>query len=159
MKRSYPFAWPSDLYFTVTSWAVMRRAGIVQAELKSAGGGAPAYMYLVDWESAAAAGQFKAFHGVDIPMAFDNVPLAGQMLGTAADQAQRVADAMSAAWVAFARSGNPGWPVYDTKTRQTMVFNVSSKLVADPDGDERQLLWGPPYNPFLDYAARPDRPR
>jgi len=159
LKRLYPFARPSDLYFTVTSWAVMRRVGVMQAELKSAQRGAPAYMYVLDWESPVAGGQFKAFHGVDVPMVFDNLPLATKMTGPEEGQTQRVADAMSAASVAFARTGNPGWAPYDTTTRQTMVFNVSSKVVADPDGDERQLLWGPPYNPFLDYAARPDRPR
>ncbi len=51
-----------------------------------------------------------------------------------------VADAMHAAWVAFARSGNPGWPQFDVKRRATMRFDTISQLVEEPHLAER-LLW------------------
>ena len=45
---------------------------------------------------------------------------------------------MHAAWIAFARTGDPGWPAYG-EDRQTMVFKPGGGLVADPRGDERAI--------------------
>jgi len=53
---------------------------------------------------------------------------------------------MSAAWVAFARTGNPNhpglptWPAYDTEQRPTLLFNLTSRVENDP-GREERLLW------------------
>ena len=52
-------------------------------------------------------------------------------------------DRMSRAWAAFARSGNPNhkdlpsWPAFDAKTRATMIFDKTCKVVNDPYGAER----------------------
>ncbi len=53
---------------------------------------------------------------------------------------QQVANAMHAAWVAFATSGNPGWPQYDLNRRMTMRFDTASELLEDPRPAER-VLW------------------
>ena len=53
---------------------------------------------------------------------------------------QQLADAMHAAWVAFATSGNPGWPQYDLNQRATMHFDTTSTLVENPRSAER-VLW------------------
>jgi carboxylesterase type B len=66
----------------------------------------------------------------------DNYPLTGP------NPPQELADTMHAAWVAFAKTGQPGWPQYDTSTRATMVFNTTSAVVNDPKGDERSLWEG-----------------
>ena len=55
-------------------------------------------------------------------------------------EAQRVADAMSAAWLRFARTGNPGWAPYTPRDRATMVFDATAKVVNDPSGAERKLF-------------------
>jgi len=54
---------------------------------------------------------------------------------------------MSAAWVAFAKSGNPShaaiprWTPWDANQRSTMVFGAgAAKLTADPEKDERLAL-------------------
>ena len=53
---------------------------------------------------------------------------------------------MSAAWVAFARTGNPShsrmprWPAFDPATRPTMRFDTDTRVVNDPLGEERRLL-------------------
>ena len=54
----------------------------------------------VIWESPMMAGDFDLRHS-------DKVDKAASMIGTSAADAPRVADAMSAAWLAFARTGNP----------------------------------------------------
>ena len=53
---------------------------------------------------------------------------------------------MHPAWVAFAKTGDPqtpnlpAWPRYDTARRPTMIFNLESKLVSDPQSDLRRLM-------------------
>ena len=57
-----------------------------------------------------------------------------------------IATAMSSAWVAFARTGNPShpglplWRPFDPQRRATMVFNTRPRLVDDPYGDERRAM-------------------
>jgi para-nitrobenzyl esterase len=64
-------------------------------------------------------------------------------------QPQRIADQMSSAWIAFARSGDPNtdalpqWKPYDLKSRATMIFNVDSRLQNDPYSDIRRILLDP----------------
>lgn len=148
LRKIYPYASPSDFYFTISTWVRMRHRAIVQAERKLAQRSAPAYMYLLAWETPVDGGKWKTPHGLDLPLVFDNVAGSPAMLGTGG-QAQRVADAMSSAWVAFARSGNPGWAAYDVVRRPTMVFNASSMVVPDPEGAVRQLFVGQPVNRML----------
>ena len=95
-------------------------------------------------------GRLKAPHGLDIPMVFDHVALCAQMTGNSPD-AQRVADQMSEALVAFARTGNPNttaiplWPVFTLTGRPTMAFDATAKVVNDPRGDERRMFEKVPY--------------
>jgi carboxylesterase type B len=49
---------------------------------------------------------------------------------------------MHAAWVAFATSGDPGWPRYDLSRRKTMRFDMTSQIVDDPLARERTLWEG-----------------
>jgi para-nitrobenzyl esterase len=79
-------------------------------------------------------------------LVFDNVAKAPALIGSGTQQAQQVADTMSAAWLAFARSGNPNapglpsWPAFDSRSRATMIFDVSSRAVSDPLRAERLFL-------------------
>jgi len=49
---------------------------------------------------------------------------------------------MHRAWVAFARTGDPGWEPYSAGNRTVMRFDASSGVVKDPDGAERRLWEG-----------------
>lgn len=60
---------------------------------------------------------------------------------------ETLADNMCAAWVNFARTGDPSteaaqWTTFDTENRNTMVIgdDCSMTMVSDPDGDVRQTL-------------------
>jgi carboxylesterase type B len=44
--------------------------------------------------------------------------------------------------VAFATSGNPGWPQYDLQRRATMRFDTPVEVVDDPRSAERALWEG-----------------
>jgi para-nitrobenzyl esterase len=88
---------------------------------------------------------FKSPHTLEIPLVFENVENSRPLLGPG-PAPQLVANQMSAAWAAFAKTGNPNnaaipvWPTYDAKTRATMLFNVTSKVANDPDADVRKAL-------------------
>jgi para-nitrobenzyl esterase len=110
------------------------------AERKAALNTAPVYMYLVTWESDFLGGLFKSGHGIEIPLVFDipdDVPLCGSAPGT-----HEMAAAMSEAWIAFARSGDPNhpgipeWPSYSAANRATMLFDMPSQVVVDPFREE-----------------------
>jgi para-nitrobenzyl esterase len=97
------------------------------------------YMYQFAWRSPQFGGRLGACHGSEIAFVFDALsdgtePLAGP------NPPQQLADTMHAAWVAFARDGNPGWPKYDLTRRATMRFDTRSEVVDDPRSSER-LLW------------------
>jgi len=89
-------------------------------------------------------------HGMDIPLVFDNIAQPGSLSGKDAN-AQKAADQMSEAFIAFARTGDPAhagipeWKPYELPLRSTMVFDVKSELIDDPRGEERKLFARVPY--------------
>ena len=56
------------------------------------------------------------------------------------------ADRMAAAWVQFAKTGNPNnskipnWPAYDARRKATMVWNNEVRVVDDPFGEEKAAI-------------------
>jgi len=144
-KKDRPDATPSDIYFAVTTDRMMRMNAITQAERKAAQGAAPAYMYIFDWRSPVLGGKLRSPHGIELAFVFDNTDKTTGMNGTGADLAP-LAEKVSSAWAAFARTGNPNspglphWPAYDTKSRATMIFNDECKVVDDPGRDERLAM-------------------
>ncbi len=146
-KKSFPDATPSDIYFTMGSdqrTGVGRMRSIRLAERKHAQGAAPVFMYRFDWLSPAWEGRFRASHSYEIPFAFDNAQLCSDITGGTVEAVELGAK-MSAAWIAFARSGDPShdglpkWSAYTPDTRATMLFNDECTVVNDPGGAEREL--------------------
>lgn len=141
-KKDRPDATPTDIYFAVTTDRMMRMNAVAQAERKSAQGAAPAYMYIFDWRSPVLGGKLRSPHGIELAFVFDNTDKTTGMNGAGADL-EPLAEKVSAAWAAFARTGNPSakglphWPAYDASTRATMIFNDECKVVDDPGKDDR----------------------
>ena len=124
------------------------RQGVeTQAERKAAQRGAPVYVYRFEYYSPVRDGRLKAMHCMEIPFVFDNLEAGKIYTGTSA-AAQKIADQMSAAWVAFARTGNPShkgipqWKPFNADERPTMVFGAGTeaRLVNDPGHEERLAL-------------------
>jgi para-nitrobenzyl esterase len=135
-----PTYWVAAMATDMGTWS----NSIRQAERKVAQKAAPVYMFRLDWETPVLNGILRAPHGLDTALVFDNADLGTGMLGTGPEPKKLGAD-MSQAWINFARTGDPSrqgltWPRYDTATRKTMIFNVPSHVVADPDRD-RRLFW------------------
>ena len=120
----------------------------LQAERKAAAGGAPVYMYRFQWYTPVGGGRLRSMHCLDIPFVFDNVDACATITGRGADR-QPLADRMSAAWVAFARTGTPNHPGIPTWTpfsltgRETMMFGNDTRAQADPYRAERLLTTTP----------------
>jgi para-nitrobenzyl esterase len=144
-RKDLPTATPSDIYFAVATDQFVRMDAIHQAERKATQGGAPAYMYLFSWRTPVWGGKLRSPHGIEIPFVFENLGEAKDRIGTGADL-RSLADEVSGAWVAFARTGNPNhsgiprWPAYTAKDRATMIFDDRCKVVNDPQKNVRLLL-------------------
>ncbi|RYE75722.1 MAG: dTMP kinase [Oxalobacteraceae bacterium] len=139
LRALYPTAKPSDIYWTASTDYRFKRRAVLQAERKAAQGGAPAFMYNLDWETPVDGGKWKSPHSVEHAFVFDNVAVSSSMVGAGAVQ-QKLADEMSNAWIRFARTGNPGWAPYTPAKRTTMVFDTVSRVVDDPRKEERLLF-------------------
>jgi para-nitrobenzyl esterase len=144
-RRERPDASASDIYFAIMTGLFLGANSTRIAERKAAQGGAPCYYYVVDWETPVDGGKWRSPHAVEIPMVFDTIGKSAAMVGEG-HEAQRMADQLSPAWIAFARTGNPNapglaeWPEYELQRRQTMVFNLESRAVEDYRGGERKLF-------------------
>ncbi|WP_279350442.1 carboxylesterase/lipase family protein [Erythrobacter litoralis] len=145
MRAAYPDADASEIFFQTATFQNYRGTALRQAERKSAQNGAPVYMYRLDWETPVEGGRLKSPHALDIAFVFDNVARSTSYTGTGPEQ-QRLADLMSEAWIAFAKTGNPNtnalpqWPRYTKANRATMIFDTDPEVVVDPDSAERELL-------------------
>jgi para-nitrobenzyl esterase len=143
-RKIHPDFSPWDLYVLITADNPTRFNSIRIAEKRHALGRAPAFMYRVDWQAPVLGGRLKAPHGLDVPMAFRNVQEDASLNGGGAD-AVSLSNQISGAWVAFARTGQPGtpelaWPAYTPAQRATMLFDRKSRVESDPGRAERLLL-------------------
>jgi para-nitrobenzyl esterase len=142
-RRSRPDASPLDLEIVISTDYHMRIPSVRMAEACAANGSAPVFMYRFDWESPAFDGLLRAGHGVDYPFFFDNLESA--TVSSSGPGREKLAAEMSGSVLALARNGDPNhdglarWAGYDSTRRATMLFDVESALVDDPDGDEREL--------------------
>ena len=155
-KEVYPNATPSDLWFLMGTdrSAGFRRGATQIAELKAAQGGAPAFLYQMLWSTPIMGGRLRSPHGLEISLVFDNsnAETTAPMTGGGA-RAQAMADVMSAAWTAFARTGDPStpalaWPAYDLERRPTMQFDERTRVQPDPFRRTR-MFWDGVANAFM----------
>jgi len=143
-KKGRPGVSNIDVALILESDTRFRPGVVTEAELKSAQKAA-VYMYYFTWRSPVHDGKLKTFHTLEIPFVTDNVDNAPSMTGMGADR-YGLQEKMSAAWAAFARTGNPNhkglptWPKFNPTQRATMIFNNECKVVNDPNGEERKAL-------------------
>jgi para-nitrobenzyl esterase len=136
-KKSRPAASPWDLMIAIRSSRFhVGTVRLAEAQSKVA----PTYVYSFDFEPT----PLKAAHAAEIPFVFSNATADP----TARPGARAVEDAMSDAWIAFARTGNPNhpgmpaWPGYDARTRAVMVFDTKAAVINDPRASERTVWEG-----------------
>ncbi len=147
-RQHKPHLTPDEVLIAATTAGRSWRAAVVEAEQR-ARQGANAYVYQLDFAGTMASGRRGAFHTADIALVFDNVKAEGSRVD--GPGAQGVSDQMSDAFIALARTGNPNhpgipaWTPYGLERRETMVFDVQSRMADDPRGDERAFFGQIPY--------------
>ncbi len=114
---------------------------VADAQVKSGG---MAWMYRLDFAPASGRLKGEAYHSEDIGLVWNKVN--EQITNVAAEKA--LAKQMHAAWLAFIKGETPGaeglpvWPQYSSETRETMVFDVKSRVEQRPQEAELRLWDG-----------------
>ncbi len=141
--KAYPNYTPQDLLSIDT---LFRPNTIVTADARSAKTNAPVYTYLLTWKSTVEDNTKGSFHGLDIPLAFNNIELGKHWTGTS-DEAIKLADKMSSAWISFVKTGNPNadktlpaWKPYSRENGETMIFDKEPRVVNNNDRELMQLI-------------------
>ena len=142
-RAANPKGSPSDLLADIMSGRMVANTTIF-ADRKSAQGRAPVYYYVLEWETPERGGLLRSPHALDLSLVFNTISQTKNTTGTGPDP-QRLADQMSATWLAFARHGDPNnsmiptWPKYNSVKRDEMAFNLQSHVVSDPKSEVRQF--------------------
>jgi para-nitrobenzyl esterase len=138
--KAYPDYTPQDL---LSIDNVFRPYTIKTADARAVKGNAPLYAYLLAWKSPVDSASKGSFHGLDLPLAFNNVDLRPDWTGNS-EEAWKLADIMSSAWLNFAKTGNPNvegvlpkWEPYTAENGATMCFDNKCRIVNNHD---RELM-------------------
>jgi para-nitrobenzyl esterase len=144
-RRAHRDATPWDLWILIATDHPRGTYARETAKRKAMQAGAPAFLYRFDWETPEGGGHMRSPHTIEIPFVFNNIKIAGPLISKM-PEAFALAKKVSAAWVAFARTGNPNtsalpiWPSYSADKRPTMLFNDDSRVEQDPDRGPRLAM-------------------
>ncbi|MGY1623261.1 carboxylesterase/lipase family protein [Geodermatophilus sp. SYSU D00965] len=140
-RGAAPTASAGDLLVAAATDWFFRIPAIRLAEVR-AGGPGRTFVYEFTWPSPQFGGRLGACHALEIPFVFDTLATEGVEALAGPSAPQELADAVHAAWVAFVRTGDPGWPVYGPDTRPVQAFGQLSGVVPDPRAEQRALWDG-----------------
>ncbi|MDG2088326.1 MAG: carboxylesterase family protein [Arenicellaceae bacterium] len=144
-KRRHPNKRNQMLWLTAESDNTRRWNAQTLGRLKYEQGTAPSFLYFFDWHSPVHNNRMGAYHTLDIPFVLYNLDVGASMTGAAQSRYQ-LGHVMSAAWAAFARTGNPNhsdmptWPAFDPDDYPTMIFGEEVSVMEDPNREERLAL-------------------
>lgn len=141
--RAHHPDWSAERIFYAATTAGRSWPGqVIEAEAR-ARADAPTWVYQVDFQSPTQPRR-GAPHTMDIALAFGTLDALGSFTGTGVG-ARAASAAMMDRFLALARQGDPGWPLYRLDRRATMIFDVESGVVDDPRGWEREMFARVPY--------------
>jgi para-nitrobenzyl esterase len=147
-KAKYPGLSVPELHFLIWSdYPTMLFENLI-AERRATSNQAPTYLYRFDWRSPVEGGKYHTPHTMEIPFVFDNTKVMTSMTGGTRESSE-LAGKISDAWIALATSGDPNsakaglphWKPYSRSERSTMLIDSKSHLAADPEREERELLY------------------
>lgn len=90
------------------------------------------FLYEFAWRSPVL--DLGACHALEIGFVFDNLRHGESLSGP--DAPQPLADTMHRAWVAFATTGDPGWPAWDARRPVKVFDHPDTGLVLAPRQEE-----------------------
>jgi len=135
---------PAELFTAVETDRVFRIPAVRLAQVQ--GRHDPrVFSYLFTWPSPAMHGALGSCHALELGFVFGTNHLPGMSAFAGTGPAvEKLAVQMQDAWLAFARSGDPGcasvgtWAGYTEARRSTMVFGANTNLEDAPRDEERR---------------------
>jgi len=104
----------------------------------------PTYMYLFTYRSTSPVTKYGSAHSIELPFVFGVINELDAIAFTGRDPHRETLERqIQQAWINFARTGDPNhsglpkWPRYNTTTRATMELGTSSRVVNDPQSEQR----------------------
>ncbi|WP_055490506.1 carboxylesterase/lipase family protein [Streptomyces sp. TP-A0356] len=144
-RAAFPDATPDELYERVQSDWLFRMPSLHLAEAQVAGGGR-AFGYELTWPAPGSGGVFGACHGLDIPLLFRTFGAdLGNLLFAGVEpspEAEALSSRLRTSWTAFARTGDPGWPAYDTERRLVQILDARPEVTTYPEEESRRMWEG-----------------
>jgi para-nitrobenzyl esterase len=134
-RAARPTAEPVELFQAIWTDREFRLPTLRATEAQAAWSQAT-FSYLFTWPSPAPG--IGSCHAIELPFVFGTLDSKGADAFAGSDPAaDALATRVQDAWLAFARTGDPGWPAYDPSLRSTMLFGERCTLVDDPMSAER----------------------
>ena len=135
-----------DLFVAVETDRVFRIPALrlAEAQLDHAD---DVFVYRFDWESPALGGALGACHAIELGFVFGVLDKPGMdFLSGKGPEAERLSETAMDAWLAFARTGQPGhaglpfWPEHDSERRPLMA--LARRCRVEPGfGDDALGYW------------------
>jgi para-nitrobenzyl esterase len=99
----------------------------------------PTFVYEFTWPTPLH--RLGSCHALELGFVFDTLtePGSSWLAGDGAPQA--LADTVHAAWVAFARTGDPGWPAYRADARTVRLFGDPDRGLLDDPRQHERIPW------------------
>jgi para-nitrobenzyl esterase len=138
-RAASPGASPGELMAEVATDWFYRIPAVRLAEAHPA-----SHVYEFAWESPVDG--LGACHALEVPFVFRTLNDPGSEALTGPAPPHELADAIHRAWVAFATTGDPGWPAYTPQRRAVCRFGADAdarvEVLDDPRGALRELWDG-----------------
>lgn len=147
-RAHFPEMTPSEVFFAASTAARSWRGQVIEAE-ERAKAGAPAWVYQCNYHSRTE-GDLRALHTIDIPLAFRTLDAPSSRTGVG-PEAVAASNALSGAFIALAKTGNPNcdaipaWTPYTLPTRETMIIDGACRMESNPRQWEREFFAKIPY--------------
>jgi para-nitrobenzyl esterase len=111
-----------------------------------AAAGASLWVYLFTWKAPVFGGLLGATHALELPFVWDLIDDTAWQAFVGEDAPRSLVSVMQDAWIAFARTGDPGtsdlaWPRYDSTTRPTLIIGDDVGVVEDPSKEMREVWY------------------
>jgi para-nitrobenzyl esterase len=138
-RANHPGCTPGDVHAALMGDMIFRVPTTNLACAQQQAGG-HAWLYHFGWRGAGFGGRLGAAHNLDVSFVFETYDTGRAQAMVGPDAPRSLGAAMHQAWVAFARSGHPGWPEYDPAAGTAKYFTADPpRLVGTRDAAERAL--------------------
>ncbi|MEC4019944.1 carboxylesterase/lipase family protein [Streptomyces sp. H27-D2] len=136
-RANRPDASPGEVHGALATDLLLR---VPLNRLADARLAAPALTHLYEFGWPSPVQRLGACHGLEVGFVFDTLRSPATAALTGPDAPQALADAMHGAWVRFATTGDPGWPVWDA-SRPVMTFGPGAPVVVHAPRDAERRAW------------------